>query len=170
VIAAPRTTFLEGQSIDVIVFDGRLMTPKSKIECSSEEVVNEFISILKNTYPSATFNVLPPNEYYSEPNDSVITIKLGISAYHAAFGADVSVGIGQVGGDFSWGLFPSSQWHGLVGLAVTINLSGESITKTIAKTNSKSNTAGFKTAKNMLTTSYMQAIQEMLFFIDESLN
>lgn len=170
IIAAPRTSFLEEEKINLVLFDGRLMTPKSKIECTSEEVIGEFVSLVKATYPNAFINVLPPTEYYSDPADSVITIRIGISAYHAAFGADVSVGIGQVGGEFSWGLFPSSEWHGLVGIAVTITKNGQSTSRSIAKVNSKSNNAGFKTAKNMLTTSYMQAVQEMLFFIDETLH
>jgi len=79
-----------------VVFDGRILTPKSKVECMSEETINKFTDFIRRTYPSTIINILNSNQYYKDPANNRITIKIGISAYHATFGADVKVGIGIV--------------------------------------------------------------------------
>ena len=101
-----------------------------------------------------------------------ITIKIGISAYHAAFGADVKIGIGSVGGNFSYGAFPEGKWNAITAYAVKIydnrNNSETKKTKDIYKIASKPNLGGYITAKNILNTTYIEANQELLFFIDET--
>jgi hypothetical protein len=172
-IATPRQGFLEKDTIDLVVFDGRILTPESRVECTSEETINELTDFIRRTYPSTTINILNSNQYYNDPANSRITIKIGISAYHAAFGVDVKVGIGSVGGNFSYGVFPEGKWNAITAYAVKIydyrNNNEIKKVKDIVKTASRPNTGGYRTAKNILNSSYIEANQEMLFFIDETL-
>ena len=168
----PRPGFLEKDTMDLVVFDGRILTEKSKVECTSENTISQLTEFIKMTYPSAVVNILSSNQYYKDPIKNRITIKIGISAYHAAFGADVKVGIGSVGGNFSYGVFPEGKWNAVTGYALKIydfrNNSEMKKTKEIYKIASKPNMGGYITAKNILNTTYIEANQEMLFFIDET--
>lgn len=172
-LLTPRQGFLEKDTVDLVIFDGRILTDKSKIECTSENTIFQLGEFIKKTYPSAIMNTLNSSFYYKDPLKNRITIKIGISAYHAAFGADVKVGIGIVGGNFSYGLFPEGKWNAVTAYAVKIydNRSNLEIKKTkdIYKIASRPNTGGYKTAKNILNTTFIEANQEMLFFIDETL-
>lgn len=172
-IATPRRGFLEKDTIDLVVFDGRILTPKSKVECTPNETINKLTDFIRQTYPSTTINILSSNQYYKDPASNRITVKIGISAYHAAFGADVKVGIGSVGGNFSYGIFPEGKWNAITAYAVKIydNRNDTEIKKVkdILKTASRPNTGGYITAKNILNSSFIEANQEMLFFIDETL-
>jgi hypothetical protein len=171
-IPPPRQGFLEKDTIDLVVFDGRILTGKSKVECTSENTILQLTEIIKMTYPSAVINILSSSLYYKDPTKNRITIKIGISAYHAAFGADVKVGIGSVGGNFSYGVFPEGKWNAITAYALKIYDFRNNIevkkTKEISKIASKPNMGGYITAKNILNTTYIEANQEMLFFIDET--
>ena len=172
-IPTPRNGFLAEREIDLVIFDGRIMTPKSKIECSSESITNNLAQLIKITHPSATINILSTDSYYTKPKDSILTIKIAISAYHAAFGANVKVGIGSVGGNFSWGAIPEGKWNAVTGYSVKIYDYSEGAkikkTKNIGKIASRPNTGGYRTAKNILNNTYIEANQELFFFIDECL-
>jgi len=171
-LAAARQGFLQKDTIDLVIFDGRVLTEKSKVECTSENTILELQKMLKQTYPSANINMLSTNDYYKDPKPNRITFKIGISAYHAAFGSDIKVGIGSVGGNFSYGIIPEGKWNGMTSYSVKIydyrNNREIKKTKDISKISSKSNMWGYKTARECLNISYMEANQEMLFFIDET--
>jgi hypothetical protein len=171
-IPNPRQGFLENEIIDLVVFDGRLLTKNSKVECTAESTVAKLAEYVKLTYSSAVINILKSDQYYKDPVIDRITIKIGISAYHAAYGADIKVGIGSVGGNFSYGIFPEGKWNAITAYAIKIYdyRNGQEIKKTkdIYKTASKPNMGGYKTAKNILNSTYMEVNQEMLFFIDEA--
>ncbi len=171
-VPTPRQGFLEKDTIDLVIFDGRILTANSKIECTSENTISQLSEFIKMTYPSAIVNLLNSNLYYKDPIKNRITIKIGISAYHAAFGVDVKVGIGIVGGDFSSVVIPEGKWNAVTAYAVKIydfrNNSDIKKTKDIYKIASKSNIGGYMTAKNILNTTYIEANQELLFFIDET--
>lgn len=170
-IPTPREGFMADNEINLVIFDGRTMTPKSRIKCSSESITDNLAQLIKETYPSAKVNVLPGSAYYEKPKDGVITVKIAISAYHAAFGANVKVGIGNIGGNFSWGAMPEGRWNAVTGYSVRVYdyRNGLEITnnKTIGKIASRPNTGGFRTAKNILNSTYINANQDMFFFIDE---
>lgn len=172
-LTAPRQGFLQKDTIDLIVFDGRILTEKSKVECTSENTITELQRVLKENYPSAFFNMLTANDYYKDPRPNRVSIKIGISAYHAAFGSDIKIGIGSVGGVFSYGIIPEGKWNGMTAYSVKIYdyRRNQEIKKTkdISKISSKPNIWGYKTAKECLNISYIDANQEMLFFIDETL-
>ena len=169
----PRNGFLKNDTIDLVFFDGRVLNEKSRIECTSENVINHLQNFLYDCYPSAVFNSLSTNSYFDEPNTNRITIKIGISAYHAAFGADIKLGIGSVGGDFSFMVFPKGKSNGLTAYFIKIydyRCSREiQKSKEISKITSKSNIWGYKTAIDCLAKTYSDATQEMLFFIDNTL-
>ncbi len=171
-LASPRQGFLQNDTIDLAIFDGRILTEKSKVECTSANTIVELQKMLKQNYPSAFFNELSPTDYYKDPKPNRITFKIGISAYHAAFGSDIKVGIGSVGGNFSYGVIPEGKWNGMTAYSVKIydcrNNREIKKTKDISKISSKPNMWGYKTAKDCLNISYMEANQEMLFFIDET--
>jgi hypothetical protein len=172
-IPTPRQGFLERDTVSLVIFDGRILSQKSKVECTSEETITKLAEFIKLTYPSTTIDILNPEQYYKEPTKNRITVKIGISAYHAAFGSDVKIGIGSVGGNFSYGIFPEGKWNAVTAYAVKIYDYRNNIEikqeKDILKTASRPNTGGYLTAKNILNTSFIEANQEMLFFIDGSL-
>ena len=145
---------------------------RMKIANTSENTILQLTDFIKQTYPSATINALSSSLYYKDPIPNRITIKIGISAYHAAFGADVKVGIGSIGGNFSYAVFPEGKWNAVTGYSVKIYDFRKNVElkkmKDIYKIASKSNMGGYITAKNILNSTYMEANQEMLFFIDET--
>lgn len=169
----PRMNFLEKDTVDVVIFDGRLLTKNSKVECTSENTVAQLGDFIKQTYPSATVNLLSSAYYYKDPLKKRITVKIGISAYHAAFGTDVKVGVGSLGGSFSFGVIPEGKWNAITAYAVKIyDYRGDKEdkkVKDIYKIDSKPNMLGYLSAKTCLNSTYMQANQDLLFFIDESL-
>jgi hypothetical protein len=171
-LAAPRQGFLQNDTIDLVIFDGRILTKKSKVECTSENTIKAIGEIIKQNYPSAFINFISTNDFYKESKLNRITIKISIIAYHAGFGSDIKVGIGSFGGSFSYGVIPEGKWNGITAYSIKVydkRNNGEiKITKEISKTSSKSNLWGFRTAKDCLNLSYMEANQEMLFFIDET--
>ncbi len=172
-IPSPRNGFLTDKEIDLVIFDSRTMTEKSKIECTSQEVINSLIDIVEKTYPSANFKILESDQFYQNPKPNKLTIKIAISAYQAAFGADVKVGIGSVGGNFAWGIFPEGKWNAAAGYSVLIydytNGEEKKVTEEIGKVASRPNTGGYRTAKNILNKAYIEANQELFSFIDRTL-
>jgi len=169
----PRVSFLENQEINLIIFDGRSIPNNSKIECQSSDVVVELFNVIKKAYPSAKINLLNDSNYYKKSDAGKITIKIGIAAYQAGFGTDVTVGVGTIGGNFSYGLVAKGQWNGITSYYAQIfnnrnNLAGK-YEREIFKVESKSNIWGYKTAKVCLNSAFTEANQELLFFIDKSL-
>jgi len=170
-----RQNFSTEKEIDLVLFDNRIMTKKSKTECSSESIINNLTNFIKDTYPSIKFNLLSSENYYKNPNENSITIKIIISAYHAAFGANVKIGIGigKINSAFIWGIIPEGKWNAVTGYSIKIfdyRNDEEFINSTeIGKIASLPNTGGYRTAKNILNTTYINANQDLFLFIDESL-
>ena len=171
-VVKQRIGFLDNQEINIIIFDGRSLPPKSKIECQSEDITNAIFNVVRTAYPSAKINLLKESDYYKKPETGKITLKIGIVAYQAGFGVDVTVGVGNIGGNFSYGLISKSEWNGITGYYAQIfdnRNSEKKFVKEISKIESKSNIWGYKTAKTCLNTTFGEANQELLFFIDNSL-
>ena len=172
-IPTPRIDFLSESEIDLVIFDSRIMTPKSKIECDSQTTMKNLSELIKLTYPSARINSLKTDKYFKNPEKNKITIKITISAYHAAFGGDVKIGIGSVGGLFSWGVFPEGKWNATTGYLIKIydyrDNNKNKYSKEIGKIVSRPNTGGYRTARNILNSSYIEANKELFSFIDNSL-
>jgi hypothetical protein len=171
--AIPRQGFLVNDTIDLVFFDGRIISDKSKIDCTSEKLINDLQRFVRDSYSSAYINFLNKEDFFKNPELNRITIKIGITAYHAAFGADIKIGIGSIGGNFSYGVIPEGKWNGMTGYSVKIydhrNNAETKETKDIYKIASKPNMLGYKSARDCLNTSYIEATQELLLFIDEIL-
>ena len=61
---AVRPFYQKTDTIDVIIFDGRIINNKSKVECTSEEVVNEFQDIFRQAYSNATLIIHDSKDYF----------------------------------------------------------------------------------------------------------
>lgn len=165
-----RPLFESIDTVDIVVFDGRNILEKSKVEYSSEELVEHITKEIQSVYDGATFDVLPKTKYYKAPAENHVTIKVGIAAYQAGFGANIDVAIGSVGGNFSYGIFPKGKWNGVTSFFVRVydRRNGLYVTqeKEIVSQIDKSNTGGYTTAKKCLKESYSEASSKMYFFID----
>ncbi|MDN3581369.1 hypothetical protein [Mucilaginibacter flavus] len=170
--AKPRTDFLENENVNIVVFDGRIIPKNSKIECESSSVDQALVEYIKKAYPSCKITTLNESDYYKKSEAGKITIKIGIAAYQAGFGTDISVGIGSVGGKFSYGIFPKGEWNGLTSYFVQIfdnrKVERKKYNKEINEVTSKSNMWGYKTARTCLFSSYDKANQTLLSFIESS--
>jgi len=166
----PRVDLRKNDTINVVFFDGRSIPPKNKIECSSEQIIQTLFSQLKATYPSVIWVQRPESDYYKKNLASKsVFIKIGIAAYHAGFGTDISGGIGMVGGHFSTMVFPKGQWNAITSYYVQIFVGEKTTTKEISNISGKSNMWGYKSARNALNECYNTSTGELLFFLDEQL-
>ena len=169
---APRIGFLQGDTIFLSIFDARMITKKNKIESTSEEVIENVHNLIAQSYPSATI-VYDNNLYYKKSSKTAITIKIAISAYHAGFGSDITMGIGSRGGSFSAMVFPKGKWNAMTAynVRITDNREGRNIeqSKDVSSVDSASNMMGYQSAKKCLTNSYVSATQQLFMFIDSVL-
>jgi len=172
-LTTPRQGFLQNDTIDLVIFDSRVFTAKSKVECTSENTIYELQKIFKQTYPSAVINILSTSDYYKDPKPNRITFKINISAYYVALGSDIKSVMGTFGGEYSYGMIVDETWNAITAYTVKIydyrnNLEIKT-TKDIFKISSKSNFWGKIDAKDCLNASYIDANKEMLLFIDDTL-
>ncbi|HZY80505.1 MAG TPA: hypothetical protein VFE50_13350 [Cyclobacteriaceae bacterium] len=168
-----RKGLLENEEVNLVIFDGRLLTKNSKIECSDEETVRIIGEFVKKAYPSSKINLIETSEYFKDAISGRITIKVAVAAYHAAFGADLSIGIGSIGEKLTWGVIPEGKWNAATGYYVQIYdyRNEENKLKSvreITRLASKSNLGGYTTAKKILNQTYLEANQDLLFFIDNT--
>jgi hypothetical protein len=167
----PRVDLRKDDTIRVAFFDGRTIPPKNKIECTTEQVIQTLFLQLKSAYPSAILVLQPESEYYKKNADAKsVLIKIGIAAYHAGFGTDISGGIGVVGGHFSTMVFPKGQWNAITSYYIQIFIGEKTTTKEISNVSSKSNMWGYKSARNALNECYNKSTGELLLFLDEQLS
>lgn len=165
---SPRIGLLTGETIDLAIFDGRLNKGYSR------ELKSQISNHIIKSYPSVKFNIIPDDEFYTNPNSNRVTIKIAIASYDAGFGSNVTIiTFGSFGGDFSYGIIPEGKWNGITGFSINIydyrNNNENRISKNIGKLVSLPNMWGYKTAQKALNDSYQQVMQELLFLIDNSL-
>lgn len=169
----PRTSFLDKVNMDVIIFDGRTIPNKVRDKCDSKTVTDDVANYIKKIYPSANINILSEEAYYKKAENDKVTIKVAISAYHAGFGTDITVGIGTVGGNFTLLTFPKGEWNALTAYYVQVfdfrNSGAKRLQTEITELESKSNMFGYKSAKSALYNTYQAANQKLGFFIDNAL-
>jgi hypothetical protein len=169
----PRFAFLENEQVNLALFDSRIIPKKHKIECESENVLNSIQENIKKAYPNAQINILEESDFHKKSADSIVTIKINVSAYHAGFGKDVDVAIGSIGGDFSYAVIPKGKWNGLTRLNISVydnrKESKDKYDAEIMEIESKPNLLGYKSAKDCLKVTYSIVIQRTLSFIDNKL-
>ncbi|SFC07670.1 hypothetical protein SAMN05421747_10426 [Parapedobacter composti] len=164
-----RTGMAEGAEVGLVVYDGRVISKKGKIECSSEEVTSAIAQLLEKVYPSIRFVILNESAYYKQATDDRPTLKIGLSAYHAGFGVDVSTGVGIVGGSFAAMAFPKGEWNAATAIYLQFEDGETSTEKEISNVASRPNMLGYKSARKGLQESYEKSIQQLLFFLDKEL-
>lgn len=164
----PRVDLLSGEEVFLTIFDSRIDPTNTAI--LEDTIYQQF----RATYPSISFHRTEDSMYGSDPTQEHITIRIGIAAYRAEFGSKVTVGIGTFGGTFVSGIIPEGVWNGLTGFVVSIydNRNGQNhkFQRTMRQLVSKPNMWGYTTADAALRESYQNAIQELLFFVDDSLS
>lgn len=145
---ASRTNFLVGETIALSVVDNRLEKEKSA------EMIELFTTQLAKYYPSAKFDITQQNKANFSNNEKIIYIGLNISEYTAEF--------------------VDATWHGKIEFSVRLidNRANMKIIfdKNMGKLTSKFNLWGYKTAEASLVKSFNDAMQELIQFLDESLN
>lgn len=168
-----RVGFLENEQVNIVVFDSRIIPKKHKIECTSANIIRSISENIQKAYPNAHINVLDENEFHKKSVDSIVTIKINISAYHAGFGRDIDVAIGNVGGAFSYAVIPKGKWNGITRFNISVfdnrKESKKKYDKEIVEIESKPNLFGYKSARDCLESTYTTVIQRTLSFIDNCL-
>lgn len=162
----PRMEVLKSDTLKVAFFDARILSKKSKLECSSDALQNSILIEIKKAYPYAI--IINDNNIYHKKQSKDNVLKIGISAYHAGFGVEVNSGIGVVSGSISPIIFPKGMWNASTILYLQSSKEGIAKEKVIEKVSSRNNTWGYKSARSALSETYLGALQDMLFFIDSN--
>lgn len=162
--------FEQTDTVDIVIFDGRNIPEKSKVEFSPAAFIEYLANDIQYAYEGATFVVLPATKYFKPAADGHITLKIGIAAYQAGFGTDVDIAIGNVGGNFSYGVSPKGMWNAITSFYVRTfdKRNGSDIVKEseVVAQKEKANLWGYATAKKCLNETYVEARSKMFFFID----
>lgn len=164
---------LKGFNINVVISDTRTIIDTTKVECSSQNLIDIIANTVVSTYPSAIINILDSSQYKQAGEENKITIKIAISAYHSASGTDVSTAIGNPEGNFNWGILPKNKWNSVAGFHVVIDDyrtdEHKTLTRNIANIVSRPNIGGSLTAKKALYEAYREANKELLYFIETTI-
>jgi len=164
---------LKGFNINVVISDTRTIIDTTKVECSSQNLIDIIVNTVVSTYPSAIINILDSSQYKQAGEENKITIKIAISAYHSASGTDVSTAIGNPEGNFNWGILPKNKWNSVAGFHVVIDDfrtdEHKTLTRNIANIVSRPNIGGSLTAKKALYEAYREANKELLYFIETTI-
>ncbi|MGN6640921.1 MAG: hypothetical protein ACTHJ8_18570 [Mucilaginibacter sp.] len=147
----PNVGFLDKQTVDLVIADGRTIPADSKVECDGPGIKQVLKNFLQSEFPSCKIMLLPDSLKASNPNR--ITIKLNITAYQASRS--------------------KLEWTGSVGYHVMIidnrNGKAKKISEDISNDTSKPGAWGYKTAKTCLFTSFDKSNQDLVSFIESSL-
>lgn len=164
---------LQGINLNIVFSDLRKITDTTRVECSSQELIDHIATGITTSYPSAIINILDTNQFHSPAEKNKITVRIAISAYHSASGTDASAAIGNSEGDFSWGALPKNKWNSVAGFHVVIEdnrtESVKTLTRNIANIVSRPNIGGSLTAKKALFEAYNEANRELLYFIENTI-
>ncbi|QNL50386.1 hypothetical protein H8S90_01795 [Olivibacter sp. SDN3] len=166
----PNNDKLKGLNINIVLSDARIITDSTRVECSSQDLLDIVANTIVTNYPAAIINILDTNQYRAEAQKEKITVRIGVSAYHSASGNDVSTAIGNAGGNFNWGALPKNKWNSVAGFHVVIEdyrtNELKTLTRDIANIVSRPNIGGALTAKKALFEAYKEAHRELLYFIE----
>lgn len=164
---------LAGANFNIVFSDLRKINDTTRVECSSQELINHIAQGIVTSYPSAIINVLDTSQFDSPAEKNKIMVRIAISAYHSASGTDASAAIGNSQGDFSWGALPKNKWNSVAGFYVVIEDARSekvrTLTRNIANIVSRPNIGGSLTAKKALFEAYNEANRELLYFIESTI-
>jgi len=172
-VPVQRPLFTSSDTVDIIIFDGRSIPKKSNNKFTSEELIEVINNNIKEAYEGAVFNHLDKNEYYKEVKNKHVTIKIGISGYHAGFGRDIGVAIGNVGGKFKTSFIGEGKWNSITSFYVKVYdfRDNNSIVEEqeIISLEERPNLGGYSTARKALRSTYNQSMNKLFSFIDSVL-
>jgi len=164
---------LRGINLNIVFSDLRKITDTTRVECSSQDIINHIAQGIMTSYPSAIINILDTTQFHSPAEKNKITVRIAITAYHSASGTDASSAIGNSEGDFSWGALPKNKWNSVAGFHVVIEdnrtETSKTLTRNIANIVSRPNIGGSLTAKKALFEAYNEANRELLYFIESTI-
>ena len=141
------------------VIDDREISEKSKINFSSEELVNYVFDAVCKSFPNA--KVISTNDEKNCGNKTLF--KIHIKVYCAIFNAKITAKDLFLPPIFTGG---SSKWYGTTQYFVeTINERKEGDIVEFLGEDSKKNSMGYSTAKKVLTNSFQTATDNMINYL-----
>jgi len=160
-----RQGFLSGETVYYSFFDSR------EDKSYSNELKSKIFKHLQNSYPSANIKKKP--NYFEDPTNGNITIKVNLFGYSAGFGSKVTNGIGTINGKtYTFSSIEGGRWNGVTGFLVNLyDYRNSSMKKSsvIKDVETYPNTFGYATAKKALNESFEKTLNQLSRFIDQSL-
>lgn len=148
--ATPRINQLRDIEINLAVSDARITSAKVRDKCSSQELVDGLVRLIKGAYPAARITILPEGERRNE--EGKVLLEVRITSYHATF--------------------TSPSWFAMSGYSVRLvdqrGVQRED-SRDISKEKRFANVGGLGTAKNNLNKAYVESCIELLDFISDQL-
>lgn len=164
---SPRQGFLRDEEVNLVIYDGR--TDRE----GSAELTARIADDFRTAFPSVKLAVLPETAYNEQPRPGRITIRIGISAYAAAFGPGVASSVGTFGGKFYYGVFPEGSWNGVTGLSVNVSDRRRGRDKdesaNIGKVFSLPGMMSYSPERQALFRSYAEVIKSTVSFVENVL-
>lgn len=159
-----RKGFLAGDTIQLIVLDGRRITD------DFGKVPQFFSLVLHDAYPDAVIILGADSLFYTPARAGAITVRVQVLGYNKGFGIEAGAGIGAVGGTVIPLVLPQGKWNGATALAITtfdkrIGRDSKQIT-TISKVVSKANTWGSRSGTQAMHESLSEAANALLNYLD----
>lgn len=159
-----RRGFLAGDTIQLIVIDGRRIT-------DNFERVPQFLTlVLRDAYPDAVIALGADSLFYKPARPGAITVRVQVLGYNRGFGIEAGAGIGAIGGTVLPLVFPQGKWNGASALAITTldkrTDRDSKQTTTISKVVSKANTWGSRSGIEAMRESLSEAANALLNYLD----
>lgn len=159
-----RPGFLAGDTIEVVVVDGRRKND------DFEKVPASLAAAVRAAYPSAVVLHQPDSLFYAPARPGVITLKVQLLGYQKGFGVEAGAGVGLSNGAPVPVVVPSGKWNGVTVFGVNIfdKRAGKDakLTSTIDRVVSKSNTWGPRSGNQAMRESFAEAVNALLTYID----
>jgi hypothetical protein len=160
----PRLGFLVGDTIEVVIVDGRRKTD------DYEKIPGALAGALRDAYPSAVVRPLPDSVFYQPARPGIITLKVQLLGYGKGFGIEASAGLGLSNGIPVPVVVPAGKWNGVTVFGVTLfdKRAGKDVklASTIDRVISKSNTWGYRSGNQAMRESFEEAANALLAYFD----
>lgn len=160
----PRLGFLAGDTIEVVIVDGRRKTD------DYEKIPGGLAGAVRDAYPSAVVRQLPDSVFYQLARPGIVTLKVQLLGYGKGFGIEAGAGLGLSNGVPVPLVVPAGKWNGVTVFGVTLfdKRAGRDVklASTIDRVVSKSNTWGYRSGNQAMRESFEEAANALLAYID----
>ena len=147
----PKVAALNGVKVNLLITDERKFGHRVRSKCTSDDLIADLASVIRQTYPSAMFTI---SSELAKPEKGIVDIEIKILQYAARF-------------------YPA-MWNANTEYSVKIvdDRTGMAIEKSmdIPAYRNFFNLNGYFTAKSNLNKTYAEANADLLNFIYETLN